>query len=91
MSEDADGGHGGLVGVVERFHQTMADGWAYSRCYQSEAERCSALEAWLRRYNQHRPHTACENRPPITRLTNLPDQYTKYRLGRLPQYSCLLS
>ncbi|GAA3669660.1 hypothetical protein GCM10022376_06650 [Yimella lutea] len=26
-------------GKIERFHRTMADGWAYARCYTSEAER----------------------------------------------------
>ena len=63
-------------GKAERFHRTMADGWGYARCYTSEAERRAALAAWLHEYNHHRPHTACGNRPPITRLTNLPGQYT---------------
>jgi transposase InsO family protein len=63
-------------GKVERFHRTMADGWGYARCYTSETERRAALAAWLHEYNHHRPHTACGNRPPITRLTNLSGQYT---------------
>ena len=63
-------------GKIERFHRTMSDGWGYARCYTSESERRQALPAWLHRYNHHRPHTACSNRPPITRLTNLPGQYT---------------
>ena len=62
-------------GKVERFHRTMADGWAYARCYQSEQERRDALETWLHHYNQHRPHTACGNQPPFSRLTNVSDQY----------------
>ena len=62
-------------GKVERFHRTMADGWGYARCYTSETERRAALAAWLHEYNHHRPHTACRNRPPITRLTNLSGQY----------------
>ena len=53
----------------------MADGWGYARCYTSEAERRAALPGWLHEYNHHRPHTACGNKPPITRLTNLPGQY----------------
>ncbi|PZF56068.1 IS481 family transposase, partial [Curtobacterium sp. MCBD17_034] len=36
----------------------------------------NALPAWLHHYNHHRPHTAIGNRSPITRLTNLPGQYT---------------
>lgn len=63
-------------GKIERFHRTMTDGWAYAQCYTSEAERRVALPGWLHQYNHHRPHTACGNLPPITRLTNLPDQYS---------------
>ena len=63
-------------GKIERFHRTLADGWGYARCYQSEAERRDALAGWLHHYNHHRPHTACGNLSPITRLTNVPDQYT---------------
>ena len=63
-------------GKIERFHRTLSDGWGYARCYESESERREALPAWLHRYNHHRPHTACGNKPPITRLTNLPGQYT---------------
>jgi transposase InsO family protein len=62
-------------GKIERFHRTMSDGWGYARCYTSESERRDALPAWLHQYNHHRPHTACGNKPPITRLTNLPGQY----------------
>jgi transposase InsO family protein len=63
-------------GKIERFHRTLADGWGYARCYESEAERRDALPGWLHQYNHHRPHTACGNQPPITRLTNLPGQYS---------------
>ncbi len=61
-------------GTIERFHRTLSDGWGYARCYGSESERRDALPAWLHEYNHHRPHTACRNRPPITRLINLPGQ-----------------
>ena len=62
-------------GKIERFHRTLADGWAYARHYTSETQRRQALPAWLHLYNHHRPHTATQGHPPITRLTNLPDQY----------------
>ena len=62
-------------GKIERFHRTLTDGWAYARCYESESERRQALPAWLHEYNHHRPHTACGNKPHITRLTNLSGQY----------------
>jgi hypothetical protein len=31
---------------------------------------------WPHHYNHHRPHTALGNLPPITRCTNVPEQYT---------------
>jgi transposase InsO family protein len=62
-------------GKIERFHRTLADGWAFSRHYNSESARRAALPAWLHEYNHHRPHTAIGGKPPISRLTNLPGQY----------------
>ncbi|MBC7519265.1 MAG: IS481 family transposase [Microbacteriaceae bacterium] len=62
-------------GKIERFHRTLADGWAFSRHYNSESARQAALPAWLHEYNHHRPHTAIGAKPPISRLTNLPGQY----------------
>jgi transposase InsO family protein len=43
-------------GKIERFHRTLADGWAFKRCYNSETARRAALPAWLHEYNHHRPH-----------------------------------
>jgi transposase InsO family protein len=63
-------------GKIERFHRTMADGWAFKKLYRSENARRAALAGWLHQYNHHRPHTAIGRSAPITRLTNLSDQYT---------------
>lgn len=63
-------------GKIERFHRTMADGWAYTKHYNSESARRAALPAWLHHYNHHRPHTAIGKVPPISRLNNLPGHYT---------------
>jgi transposase InsO family protein len=63
-------------GKIERFHRTLADGWAFSKHYTTESARRNALPAWLHDYNHHRPHTAIGGHPPISRLTNLPGQYT---------------
>ena len=64
-------------GKIERFHRTLAAGWAFSRLYNSaRSARRAALPAWLHEYNHHRPHTAIGKATPITRLTNLPGQYT---------------
>src|SRR5687768_16976371 len=63
-------------GKIERFHRTMADGWAFARMFHSESARRKALPAWLHEYNHHRPHTAIGRRSPITRLSNLSGQYS---------------
>jgi transposase InsO family protein len=63
-------------GKIERFHRTLANGWAFARLFPTEHARRKALPAWLHEYNHHRPHTATGKLPPITRLTNLPGQYS---------------
>jgi transposase InsO family protein len=63
-------------GKIERFHRSLAAGWAFARFYPSESTRRHALPRWLHEYNHHRPHTAIGGHPPISRLTNLPGQYT---------------
>ena len=62
-------------GKIERFHRTLADGWAFKKFYNSESARRKAMPAWIHEYNHHRPHTAIGKVPPINRLTNLPGQY----------------
>ncbi|GHF73039.1 hypothetical protein GCM10017566_53690 [Amycolatopsis bartoniae] len=62
-------------GKIERFHRTLAEGWAYARLYPSETHRREALPGWLHFYNHHRPHSAIGGRPPTTRLTNLPGHH----------------
>ena len=57
-------------GKIERFHRTLADGWAFSKHYNSESARRAALPAWLHFYNHHRPHTAIGKVPPINRISN---------------------
>jgi len=61
---------------VERFNRTLLEEWAYKRLYRSQAARTRALPGWLHTYNHHRAHTALGRRPPISRINNLPGQYT---------------
>lgn len=63
-------------GKIERFHRTLADGWAYARFYESTEQRNTALPGWLHYYNHHRAHSAIGGKSPITRLTNLPGHHT---------------
>jgi transposase InsO family protein len=58
-------------GKIERFHRTLADGWAFKKFYNSESARRAAMPAWIHEYNHHRPHSAIGKVPPITRLDNL--------------------
>jgi transposase InsO family protein len=63
-------------GKVERFNRTMTSEWAFAQLFTSEADRRAAFPAWLHAYNHHRPHTGIGGHPPISRLTNLPGQYS---------------
>jgi transposase InsO family protein len=63
-------------GKIERFHRTLADGWAYTRFYESTQQRNTALPGWLHFYNHHRAHSAIGGQPPVTRLTNLPGHHS---------------
>ena len=58
-------------GKLERFHRTLAQGWAFKKFYNSESARRAALPAWIHHYNHHRPHSAIGKQAPITRLDNL--------------------
>jgi len=63
-------------GKVERFNRTMTSEWAFAQLFTSEVARREAFPAWLHSYNHHRPHTGIGGHPPISRLTNLPGQYS---------------
>ncbi|MET9512023.1 IS481 family transposase [Streptomyces flavidovirens] len=63
-------------GKVERFNRTLLEEWAYLRPYTSNEQRSQALADFLHTYNHHRCHTALAGKPPITRVNNVPGQYT---------------
>ena len=63
-------------GKVERFNRTMTSEWAFAQLFTSEADRRAAFPGWLHAYNHHRPHTGIGGHPPVSRLTNLPGQYS---------------
>ncbi len=55
-------------GKAERFVQTSLREWAYARPYSSSAQREAALQPFLHRYNWHRPHSALNRQPPMSRI-----------------------
>ena len=57
-------------GKVERFHQTLAAGWAHKRPYQNNQARRDALPEFPTTYDQTRPHSALEGQSPLTILVN---------------------
>ncbi len=63
-------------GKIERFHRTLAEGWAFKKFYNSESARLAALPGWIHEYNHHRPHSAIGKAAPITRLDNLAGHHT---------------
>jgi transposase InsO family protein len=63
-------------GKVERYHRTLAREWAYRQTWSSNDHRRAGLDAFLARYNYHRPHTALGGKQPISRcprVNNLAD------------------
>jgi transposase InsO family protein len=65
-------------GKAERFIRTMLAGWAYGAIYRSSAERTSALDGWLWRYNHERPHGSLGRKPPSARLAELNNPLGSY-------------
>jgi transposase InsO family protein len=63
-------------GKAERFIQTLLREWAYARVYGSSPDRQAQLLPFLERYNFRRPHGSLAKKPPASRLTNLPRNYT---------------
>lgn len=55
-------------GKAERFIQTLQREWAYGRSYRSSKARTQALPAWLRYYNNQRPHCGIGRNTPAARL-----------------------
>ncbi|MGP5921723.1 integrase core domain-containing protein, partial [Brachybacterium alimentarium] len=55
-------------GKIERYQRILADECLYARAYESENERREAIAIWVHHYDYHRPHTACGDQPPASRL-----------------------
>ena len=55
-------------GKAERFIQTSLREWAYARSYQHSTVRAAHLLSFLHHYNWHRPHSALDHHPPISKL-----------------------
>ena len=60
-------------GKAERFIQTSLQEWAYARTYLNSSERAAHLKPWLHLYNWHRPHSALNLKPPISKLPTNPN------------------
>ena len=50
------------------------DSGALGQIHRSSDHRAHALAYWLHHYNEHRPHSSLQGRPPITRVHNVPRQ-----------------
>ncbi len=55
-------------GKAERFIQTMLREWAYAIPFKSSDTRAADLARWLSWYNERRPHSALNRRPPAQAL-----------------------
>ncbi|GAB4096798.1 hypothetical protein GCM10028787_22730 [Brachybacterium horti] len=66
-------------GKIERYQRILAEECLYARAYDSESERRNAIGVWVHHYNYHRPHTACGDQPPASRLhTGVDNVMTNY-------------
>jgi transposase InsO family protein len=63
-------------GKIERFFGTLDREWAHARIWQTSRQRDRAPSPFIRFYNRRRPHTACGDRPPITRVHHVRGQNT---------------
>jgi transposase InsO family protein len=61
-------------GKAERVIRTLQDEWAYAHRWESSQQRTKALRSFIRYYNRRRPHSSLGDRPPISRVHNVPDQ-----------------
>jgi len=61
-------------GKAERVIRTLQDEWAYAHRWDSSQQRTKALRSFVRYYNRRRPHSSLNDRPPISRVHNVPDQ-----------------
>jgi transposase InsO family protein len=61
-------------GKAERVIRTLQDEWAYAHPWDSSQQRTRALRSFVRYYNRRRPHSSLGDRPPISRVHNLPRQ-----------------
>lgn len=55
-------------GKVERYQRILSEECLYAHAFYSEDERREAINVWVHHYNYHRPHTACADQPPATRV-----------------------
>lgn len=63
-------------GKAERVIRTLQDEWAYAHHWENSQQRTRALRSFIRYYNRRRPHSSLGDRPPITRVHNVPGQDT---------------
>ncbi len=63
-------------GKAERVIRTLQDEWAYAHTWENSRQRSKALRSFVRYYNRRRPHSSLGDRPPISRVHNLPGQDT---------------
>ena len=74
-------------GKVERFIQTLDREWAKARVWPNSQTRDRALSSFLRYYNRRRPHSSLGDRPPISRVHNVPGQAPREAVRPAPASS----
>ena len=61
-------------GKAERFIQTLQRKWAYAMSYATSEHRRAVLPAWMKFYNEVRPHASLNHQTPLSRLLQFAEQ-----------------
>jgi transposase InsO family protein len=59
------------TGKIERFHRTLREEFLLGKAFADVGTAQDELDAWVRSYNTHRPHSAIGMATPSTRFTHV--------------------
>jgi len=67
--------HPQTQGKLERFHLTLKRELLHDAHFRTLAQCQHGMDRWRKQYNQHRPHQALDQKPPLSRYRSSPRPY----------------
>jgi transposase InsO family protein len=61
-------GYSYLHSAIDGYQRILTEECLYAHAFYSEGERREAISVWVHHDNYHRPHAACADQPPATRV-----------------------